>query len=78
MKLKIRRDDASAPETNEWLEMNDWFAELRHDGSAVPGRAAARPVIWLVSVEFESDSWPRAPSWWMCPRLRCPGSMRVA
>jgi hypothetical protein len=45
MKLKIRRDDASAPETNEWLEMNDWFAELRHDGSAVQGRAAARPVI---------------------------------
>jgi hypothetical protein len=38
MKLKFRRDDASAPETNEWLEMNDWFAGLRHDGSAVPGR----------------------------------------
>jgi hypothetical protein len=41
MKLKIRRDDASAPETNEWLEMNDWFAELRDDGSAVPCRSTA-------------------------------------
>ena len=38
MKIKIRRDDASAIETNEWLEMNDWFAELRENGSAEPPR----------------------------------------
>src|SRR5450755_2367028 len=29
MKLKNRRDDASALETGEWAKMNDWFAELR-------------------------------------------------
>jgi hypothetical protein len=46
MKLKNRRDDASAPETDEWAKMNDWFAELRddrppgpaHHGLAEPAR----------------------------------------
>ena len=36
MKIKIRRDDASPIETNEWLAMNDWIAELRESGSAEP------------------------------------------
>jgi hypothetical protein len=40
MKLKNRRDDASAPGTDEWAKMNDWFAELRDDppGPAEPAR----------------------------------------
>ncbi len=29
MKLKNRRDEASALDTDEWTRMNDWFAELR-------------------------------------------------
>ena len=44
MKIKIRRDDASAIERNEWLEMNDWIAELRESGSAEPpGHGSAEP-----------------------------------
>ena len=38
MKLKNRRDDANAPETDEWAKMNDWFAELRDDRPAGPAR----------------------------------------
>ena len=38
MKLKNRRDDANAPETDEWAKMNDWFAELRDDRPARPAR----------------------------------------
>jgi hypothetical protein len=38
MKLKNRRDDASAPDTDEWATMNDWFAELRDDRPAGPAR----------------------------------------
>lgn len=34
MKLKNRRDDPNAPETDEWAKMNDWFAELRDDRPA--------------------------------------------
>ncbi len=34
MKIKIRRDDASAPGVDDWLAMNDWFAELREDAPA--------------------------------------------
>jgi hypothetical protein len=34
MKIKIRPDDAGVLEVNDWLEMNDWIAELRDDGQA--------------------------------------------
>jgi hypothetical protein len=45
MKLKIRRDDTSAPETDEWPAMNDWFAELR-DGrpAGAAGHGLAGPA----------------------------------
>ena len=36
MKLKVRPDDASM------LQMNDWLAELREDGCAEPPRGARR------------------------------------
>lgn len=38
MKIKIRRDDASAIERNDWDEMNDWIAELRESDRAEPPR----------------------------------------
>ena len=38
MKLKNRRDDTSASETDEWPAMNDWFAALRDDRPAGPAR----------------------------------------
>ena len=38
MKLKNRRDDTSASETDEWPAMNDWFAKLRDDRPAGPAR----------------------------------------
>ncbi|MGD0376642.1 MAG: hypothetical protein ABSB01_18920 [Streptosporangiaceae bacterium] len=38
MKIKIRRDDASTLESNEWLQTNDWIAELRESGRAEPPR----------------------------------------
>ncbi len=64
MKLKIRRDEASARETNEWLEMNDWFAELRdngpaesagHDLAEPAGHGGPRPET--VAVAAPAD-WP--------------------
>ena len=50
MKLKNRRDDASAPETDEWAKMNDWFAELRDDRPAGPARRWPRRA---------GPRWPR-------------------
>ena len=32
MKIKNRRDAASLSELNGWLQMSDWFTELREDG----------------------------------------------
>jgi hypothetical protein len=32
MRIKARPDDASVPKANDWLETNDWIAELRDDG----------------------------------------------
>jgi hypothetical protein len=36
MKIKIRPDDARMIQDNHWRQMNDWPAELRHDGAAGP------------------------------------------
>ncbi len=36
MRIKTRPDGASVREMNDWLEMNDWITELRHDGRAQP------------------------------------------
>ena len=48
MKLKIRPDDTSM------LQMNDWLAELRDDGFAEPPVAgSAEPA--------DGDAWPEAP-----------------
>jgi hypothetical protein len=36
MKIKIRPDDATTLQADEWLQMNDWLAELRDDDRAEP------------------------------------------
>jgi hypothetical protein len=57
MKLKNRRDGASALELNEWLKMYDWFAGLRDDDPAGPARAGGpRPE----ATATPPASWPTA------------------
>ena len=43
MKIKIRQDDASSAEINDWHEMNDWIAELRDDSRAEPAGDSRAP-----------------------------------
>ena len=44
MKIKIRPDDASALQENDWLQTDGWLAELRDDGRADPASDGhARP-----------------------------------
>jgi hypothetical protein len=46
MKIKIRPDDATTLQADEWLQMNDWLAELREDnhvGPPAPDAARAEP-----------------------------------
>ena len=52
MKIKIRPDDTSALQENDWLQTDGWLAELRDDGRADPaGDGHARPARG-------SDPWP--------------------
>jgi hypothetical protein len=50
MKTKTWPDDAGVPETDDWLHMNDWLAELRDEepaeapGDPRPEAVAAAPV----------------------------------
>ena len=45
MKMKARPDDTSVPEMSDWLETNDWIAELRDDGhDELADDAGAGPV----------------------------------
>jgi hypothetical protein len=45
MKIKIRPDDASALQENDWLQTDGWLAELRDDGRADPASDGhARPA----------------------------------
>ena len=46
MKMKIWPDDATTLQADEWLQMNDWLAELRSDDRAeppAPGAERAEP-----------------------------------
>ena len=36
MKIKIRPDDTSMLQENDWLQTDGWLAELRDDGGAGP------------------------------------------
>ena len=52
MKIKIRPDDTSMLQDNDWLQTDGWLAELRDDGGAGPvGDGHARPARG-------SDPWP--------------------
>ncbi len=52
MKIKIRPDDTSMLQDNDWLQADGWLAELRDDGGAGPvGDRHARPARG-------SDPWP--------------------
>ena len=45
MKIKIRPGGASVPEEDDWLQTDDWLAELRDDGRAEPaGDGRAQPA----------------------------------
>ena len=53
MKIKIRPDDATTLQADDWLEMNEWLAELRDtaradpagdDRAEPPGGACAEPA----------------------------------
>ena len=45
MKIKIRPDDTSMLQDNDWLQTDGWLAELRDDGGADPaGDGHAQPV----------------------------------
>ena len=52
MKIKIRPDDTSMLQDNDWLQTDGWLAELRDDGGADPaGDRHAQPARG-------SDPWP--------------------
>ena len=52
MKIKIRPDDTSRLQENDWLQTDGWLAGLRDDGHADPADDDhARP-------EHDSDPWP--------------------
>src|SRR5271165_5723106 len=52
MKIKIRPDDSSMLQDNDWLQADGWLAELRDDGGADPvGDRHTRPARG-------SDPWP--------------------
>jgi len=45
MKIKTSPDNAGMPEINDWLQMNDWLAELRdEDHAEPPGDHRAEPA----------------------------------
>ena len=49
MKIKIRPGGASVPEEDDWLQTDDWLAELRDDGRAEPaGDGRAQPAMQAI------------------------------
>ena len=52
MKIKIRPDDSSMLQDNDWLQTDGWLAELRDDDGADPvGDRHAQPA-------GGNDPWP--------------------
>ena len=47
MKIKIRPDDTSMVQDDDWLQMDGWLAGLRDDGRPDPGFCATGPVVLL-------------------------------
>jgi hypothetical protein len=66
MKIKIRPDDAASLQADDWLQMNDWLAELRDMARAEsPGYDQAEPP-------GDGQAEPRGDD-----RARAPGSGRA-
>jgi hypothetical protein len=76
MKIKIRPDDATTLQADEWLQMNNWLAELREDNRAgprapeaaraEPPRGSTRPAVPARPATSAARPWPAhsaAPPW---------------
>jgi hypothetical protein len=63
MKMKIRPDDATTLQADDWLQMNDWLAELRNDDHAeppAPGDDRAEPPYDSTRPEVSARPAPSA------------------
>ena len=58
MKIKMRTDDVSTPNRNEWAEMNDWLAELKDESQADEGRDSQASLTGAGDAEPASGPGP--------------------
>ena len=58
MKIKMRVDDVSTPDRNEWAEMNDWLAELKDESQADEGRDSQASLTGAGDAEPTSGPGP--------------------
>src|SRR5450755_2209173 len=58
MKIKMRSDDASTPDRNEWAEMNDWLAELKDESQTDEGRDGQASLTGAGDAEPASGPGP--------------------
>ena len=66
MKIKIRPDDATTLQADDWLQMNDWLAELRNDDRAEPPYDSTRPEVSARPATSAAPARPAtsaAPAW---------------
>jgi len=73
MKIKIRPDDATTLQADEWLQMNDWLAELREDNRAgppapdaaraEPPRGSTRPEVPATAAAPPRPATAAIPAW---------------
>jgi hypothetical protein len=65
MKIKIRPDDATTLQADDWLQTNDWLAELRNDDRAeppAPGDDRAEPPYDSTRPEVSARPVTAAPA----------------
>jgi hypothetical protein len=65
MKIKIRPDDATTLQADDWLQMSDWLAELRNDDRAeppAPGDDRAEPPYDSTRPEVSARPTSAAPA----------------
>jgi hypothetical protein len=58
MKIKMRTDDVSTPNRNEWAEMNDWLAELKDESQADEGHDSQASLTGAGDAEPPSGPGP--------------------
>ena len=61
MKIKIRPDDATTLQADDWLQMNDWLAELRNDDRAEPPYDSTRPEVSARPATSAAPARPAGP-----------------